>query len=348
MSRPDFARAARWTALVLGIASLWAAAPGTAAAQEIQVSGASSGEMNVYIAEEGDTLYDIADRFFGDPDYWPTLWSFNPHITNPNWIFPGDQVFLVPPQPKPEQARDGYRVTESRYSAGPQVELALGRRVGFLSEEDFKGSGVLSNSREEKRLLSETDEAYIRFETQRRVKAGDLFLAYRVEGKVKHPVTKKKLGYVVRYLGISKVTSTDSKLNKGVVLMSFEEIERGDRVAPFAPLQRLVPPIKNASAVAGYVVYTYDGVTKLGEYHYVVVDRGTKDGVQAGNRFVVREKGDGVDEFNPKPKKRGDFPDEIYGEILVIEAGEESSLGIVTYANREFAVGAPVDMLAGY
>lgn len=344
MSRPDFART--WAAMALAATCLAVAAP--AAGQEIQVSGASSGEMNVYIAEEGDTLYDIADRFFGEPEYWPTLWSFNPHITNPNWIFPGDQVFLVPPQPKVEQAAGGYRVTESRYSAGPQVELALGRRVGFLSEDDFKGSGVLSNSREEKRLLSETDEAYIKFETQRRVKAGDLFLAYRVEGKVKHPVTKKKMGYIVRYLGISKVTSTDSKLNKAVLLMSFEEIERGDRVAPFAPLQRLVPPIKNASAVAGYIVHTYDGVTKLGEYHYVVIDRGSTDGVQAGNRFVVREKGDGLEEFNPKPKKRKDFPEEIYGEILVIEANEATSLGIVTYANREFAVGAPVDMLAGY
>ncbi len=333
--------------LLLAVAAV--ALPAPASAQgAIQVSGGSTGEMNVYIAEEGDTLWDIADRFFSEPDYWPTLWSFNPQITNPNWIFPGDQVFLVPPQPKGPEQQQGFQVTESRYSAAPRVELALGRRVGFVTEDEFKGSGVMQNSREEKVMLSETDEAYIRFETQRRIKPGDLFLIYRTIGKAKHPVTGKKMGYQVRYLGVAKVTSTDSKLNKSVLLTTFEEIERGDRVAPFAPLQRQVPPVKNASAVAGNVVLTFDDVPYLGEFHYVVVDRGTSDGVQAGNRFVVREKGDGVPRFNPSEKKRKDFPEEIYGEILVIEAGEKTSLGIVSYTNREFEVGAPVDMLAGY
>jgi len=336
--------AVRW-AVVL-IAAVWVVG-GTARAQQVQVSGASSGEVNVYIAEQGDTLWDIADRFFNDPDYWPTLWSFNPHITNPNWIFPGDQVFLVPPQPQ-VQAPQGYRVTESRYSGGPQVEMVLGRRVGFLSEDQFKGSGVLSNSREERVYLGETDEAYIRFETQRRVKPGDLFLVFRVEKRVKHPKSGKKIGYIVRYLGVSKVTSTETPLNKAVVLMAFQEIERGDRVVPFAPMQRVVPAVRNAAELSGYIVYNFEGLEALGEYHYVVIDKGSRDGVQAGNRFVVHQKGDGVEAFNPKPKKRKDFPEELNGEILVIEAQEESCLGIVTYANREFEVGAQVDMIAGY
>lgn len=348
MSRATLSRTPLWALASLALALATAATSAASAQDKIQVSGGSSGEMNVYIAEEGDTLWDIADRFFSDPDYWPTLWSFNPQITNPNWIFPGDQVFLVPPQPKAQDQQEALQVTESRYSARPRVELALGRRVGFVTEDEFKGSGVLKNSREEKVLLSETDEAYIRFETQRRIKVGDLFLIYRTVGKVKHPVTKKKMGFQVRYLGVAKVTSTDSKLHKSVLLTTFEEIERGDRVAPFAPLQRMVPPVKNTRAVAGNVVLTFDDVPYLGEFHYVVVDRGTADGVQAGNRFLVREKGDGVPKFNPKASKRADFPEETYGEILVIEAGEKTSLGIVSYTNREFGVGAPVDMLAGY
>jgi len=86
----------------------------------------------------------------------------------------------------------------------------------------------------------------------------------------------------------------------------------------------------------------------LWEHHYVVVDRGTKDGVNPGNRFLVRERGDGVEKFNPKQKKRGDFPFETLGEVLVIDAGETTSLCVVTYANREIRVGAACDMLAGY
>lgn len=317
----------------------------TAEEAEITVTGSSVGEVDVYVAEEGDTLWDVADRFFEDPWYWPTLWSFNPHITNPNWIFPGDLVFLVPPKPKPPE-KDGYEVTEARYSIGPQWEQVLGRRVGFLSEKEYDGSGIIDHSREEKVMLSETDEMYIRFETARRIKAGDLFLVYRTEKEIDHPVTDDFLGYQVRYLGIAKATSTEKTQNKAVLLDTFEEVERGDRVAPFAPIERTVPPVRNAAAVAGTIVLTFDNVEMLGEYHYVIIDRGTKDGVAAGNRFLVRERGDG--RYDVDDDDLEDFPYENYGEILIIETREGTSLGIVTYAIREFAVGAPVDMMPGY
>lgn len=38
----------------------------------------------IYIVEEGDTLWDICNQFFDDPHFWPTLWAFNPQITNPH------------------------------------------------------------------------------------------------------------------------------------------------------------------------------------------------------------------------------------------------------------------------
>jgi hypothetical protein len=315
-------------------------------AQEIQVSGGLD-DVNVYVAEGGDSLWDIADRFFSDPWYWPTLWSFNPHITNPNWIFPGDKVYLVPPKPVKEQ-KGGYSLSESRFAPGVRDELALGRRVGFLTEDQYKGSGVVANSREDKLMLGERDDVYVKFDTARRINKGDLVLIYRQGKKMKHPVTKKKIGYEVKYLGMAKITDTDNDLNKGVIMKAFEEIYRGDKVAPFAPIQRMVPPVPNSKDLEGFIVSSLDGVHFLGEYHYVLVDKGSKDGVMAGNRFMVVTKGDGVEKFNPKKKKLAKFPEEDYGELLVIEARDSTSLCIVTYANREFEVGSKIKMPAGY
>lgn len=313
--------------------------------QEITVSGATTGEVDVYVAEEGDTLWDICDRFFDDPWYWPILWSFNPHITNPNWIFPGDIVYLVPPKPRPVKP-EGYKVTESRYAVGPQREQVFGRRVGFVSKEAFEGSGVINYSREEKRLLSQTDEIYIEFHTAKRMRAGDLVLLYRVEEEVRHPITSDALGYKVRYLGIARVTSSETEEHKGVILRSFEEVERGDRVAQYAPVARTVPPVKNASAVAGNIVATFSEMGMIGEYHYVVIDRGSEHHVQAGNRFLVRVRGDGLKKVDESDLER--FPWEVVGEILVLETQPNTSLGIVTYSVRELAVGDPCDMLPGY
>jgi hypothetical protein len=41
-----------------------------------------------YTIEEGDTLIDICDQLLDEPGYWPKLWSLNPEIKNPHFIFP--------------------------------------------------------------------------------------------------------------------------------------------------------------------------------------------------------------------------------------------------------------------
>src|SRR5262245_12653178 len=46
--------------------------------------------------KKGDTLWDICKNVLGSPWEWPKVWSYNPNITNPHWIFPGDTIRLVP------------------------------------------------------------------------------------------------------------------------------------------------------------------------------------------------------------------------------------------------------------
>jgi len=42
-----------------------------------------------YAVHEGDNLFDICDQLIDEPTYWPKLWSFNPGIANPHFIYPG-------------------------------------------------------------------------------------------------------------------------------------------------------------------------------------------------------------------------------------------------------------------
>lgn len=52
-----------------------------------------------YIVQKGDNLFEISETLFGDPSYWPKVWSlnsdqvYNPHIIRPNLnikFYPGD------------------------------------------------------------------------------------------------------------------------------------------------------------------------------------------------------------------------------------------------------------------
>jgi hypothetical protein len=48
----------------------------------------------VHTIERGDTLWDLAARFYGDPYLWPQLWEQNRYILDAHWIYPGDPLLL--------------------------------------------------------------------------------------------------------------------------------------------------------------------------------------------------------------------------------------------------------------
>jgi hypothetical protein len=51
---------------------------------------------DTYTIRPGDTLWDLSGRFLNNPWYWPKVWSFNPEITNPHWIEPGNVLKFYP------------------------------------------------------------------------------------------------------------------------------------------------------------------------------------------------------------------------------------------------------------
>ena len=63
----------------------------------ITPSSEEEAAADLYSVVPGDTLWHICERFFGDPEYWPTLWSINnEEITNPHYIYPGQYLQFQP------------------------------------------------------------------------------------------------------------------------------------------------------------------------------------------------------------------------------------------------------------
>jgi hypothetical protein len=55
---------------------------------------------DTYTVQRGDTLYDICDQLLGEASYWPKLWSLNPEIKNPHFVFPGMKIRFYPGDPE--------------------------------------------------------------------------------------------------------------------------------------------------------------------------------------------------------------------------------------------------------
>ena len=55
-----------------------------------------AGAPDEYTIQKGDTLWDLSQKFLNNPWYWPKIWSLNPGIENPHWIYPGNKLRIVP------------------------------------------------------------------------------------------------------------------------------------------------------------------------------------------------------------------------------------------------------------
>src|SRR6187551_53751 len=50
---------------------------------------------DIHLVRRGDTLWDLCNRYYQNPWAWPKVWSYNPQVANPHWIYPGDQLRLT-------------------------------------------------------------------------------------------------------------------------------------------------------------------------------------------------------------------------------------------------------------
>ncbi len=358
--------------------------PDRAAPTIAMQQSAATGERT-YVVEPGDTLWSIAEGLYDEPWYWPSLWSYNPQITNPHLIYPGDLIYLSRKSAQ-TQAERTISFATSRYEPKPKSGIELVRRVGYISSRDYRESGVLEASREERNMLGQLDEGYVRFNTRRCaeddkakaerdafrasedgeakhdekkaedeedealvgpcVRDGDRYTLYRVESEIVHPVTGKRVGYKINFLGDAKVLSTVRPLVSVLITRSHSEISRGDLLTNvFEPLQ-LVTPTPNKVQVAGVILDFHHETTAAGAFSYVYIDKGADDGVEKGNRFEIVWRGDGLARGNVSNLK--DYPDEQIGIALVVEAYDRHSLALLTSTVRELERGMPAVMAKGF
>jgi hypothetical protein len=304
----------------------------------------------------GDTLWDICFFYFNDPWQWPKIWSYNPQITNPHWIYPGDLVRLLPrgmfvqaPARAPAEPDSAAPAAPPDALPAPQRRLEVGiKQTAFIEKSDLDASITITGAVDEKVLLGAGDQVYLSYPASKPPRVGERYSIYVPNNVVKSGGSE--VGAYVRVLGSLQVQSVkQDKQARGVILDANQEIERGAKVGPLVKTFRTVPPVAPRVDAQGTVVamLTYDQLVGQGEV--VFVDLGRRSGVEVGNRMFVVRRGDAL----PRPMNRQagqddrQFPARALGEIVIVDVGDRISVGLVTLAVQEMNIGDLVMMQVG-
>jgi hypothetical protein len=340
-----------------GTAAGGAAAPGTESAPdaEPQVS-------ETHVVENGDTLWDLCTKYLNSPWYWPKIWSYNPQITNPHWIFPGNELRFYPsdeslptavevsrdlnaPEGSDDLAIPGALDIEDLVKAVAPLTATkipgnsyMSHRRAFVSAIEQSMAGQITNATAGSQLLSDYNRVYVRLKTA--AKKGQNFAIYRSTKEIMHPFTGVSFGFAVEILGSVTIVDTSPQVATGIIDRAFREIERGDFVGPWPETAgQRVAPRANEYDLKGYIMeVSGGGETELGEHHLVYIDKGRADGVKLGNTFNAFTRGDQY------TRELSGLPNEEVGQLMVIDVQEKSSTAMVVRSVIELSAGQKIEM----
>ncbi|MCF6281848.1 MAG: LysM peptidoglycan-binding domain-containing protein [Candidatus Polarisedimenticolaceae bacterium] len=304
-----------------------------------------------YTVVRGDTLWDISARFLRDPWHWPDVWQANSQIENPHLIYPGDVIAL--------SFIDGAPVLRVERAASRDLKLSPKVRSELLDQAiptipidaiaqfltrpyvldkgelddapyvvHFLGDHIIGGAGHQIYVRAITEPQSWKYEV---VRPGKPYI---------DPITDEILGYEALFVGNADLQRTGDPAK---LLLTKTEMETviGDRLMPIItdePLTNFQPKAPE-TLIEGQIISVLNGVSQIGQYHTVVLNRGSHDGLAPGHVLRILQGGEEIrDIVNYRRSERIKLPLEEAGILMVYRTFERVSFGLVMYATDSLHV----------
>ncbi len=307
----------------------------------------AEGSPDAYTVQDGDTLWDIAATFLRDPWFWPEVWYVNPQIENPHLIFPGDTLALV---------YIGGRQRITTTMRGATYRLSPSARVTPLSEAvtsipyeqiaAFLSKGLVIEKGQAERLpyivgtrgdhmiASAGNEIYVRGVAP--AHPGTRYSIVHVGDRLVDPDDNKVIGYQGIYVGEGTLARGGDPATVALTDTTREALN-GDRLINetvdialnFFPKAPDIP-------VDGRIISVVDGVSMIGQFQVVVMNRGARNGLAPGDILTVFQSGEVVKDRVEGGRVK--LPDEDAGTVMVFKVYDRIGYGLVMEATMPIHV----------
>ena len=323
------------------------------------------GHPDSYRVVTGDTLWGIASMFLVEPWLWPEIWHVNPDIENPHLIYPGDEIILkyVGKDPqlsvrrgpgrgyklKPsERVRygDRYEKLEPRVRIVPLTEAipaipldaiaSLMSKGRIVEETTLENAPRILSGRSDRLIFGSGDQFYARGTWKEDTLVYGIF---RPGNVYTDPTTQEILGFEAVEVGSAKVIDRDTDVTRFTITSVREDVRIGDRLMPTEerPVESTFYPTSPSMQIQGIILNVLGGVTQVGRYDVVVINRGINSGLDVGNVLAIAQKGGHImDRFD---RRTIELPTERSGILMVFRLFEKIAYGLVLQATEPLRVG---------
>ena len=323
------------------------------AAETPMASGQQGGPVlaanapKTYTVKKGDTLWDISSTFLRDAWLWPEIWQVNPQIENPHLIYPGDTLTLAygaDGTPELHLERGAASKLSPRVRSEPlegaitaipyDIVAAFMSKPSVLERGQVRNSPYVVSSREQHLAAAAGQTVYARGKLDG--DAGSRFNVIHVGPPLVDPEDNKLVGYEGIYTGAARMVEQGDPSTL-LLTESARETLDGDLVLPGsfdAPLDFV--PHAPASKTEGEIISIVNGLSMVGKYQVVVINRGSSHGLEPGHVLAIYQAGPQVKD----PKSRGvsmsgglgrkvQLPDYRVGTFMVFKTFDRISYGLV-------------------
>ncbi len=235
----------------------------------------------------------------------------------------------------------------------------------IVDEAAFLGAPRIVAAQEGRVLLSRGDRAYARGQfgngTSGKVLSdarGEPFeyRVFRNATPLRDPTTRAILGYEAQFVGkaelvrgeaIQQIATRDGTLTTEVVpatidiVVAKEEMRVGDRLVAEPPrTSQSYAPHAPVTPISGQIVSVYgSAVTYASENQVVVVNRGTKDGLENGHVMAILKDGEVLQDKTDSSRQRIKLPNERNGLLMVFRTFDNLSYALVLQITDGVKVG---------
>ena len=322
-----------------------------ALAEEVELK---EGHLEHYTVINGDTLWSIADKFLAKPWQCPDIWQENPQIQDPHWIYPGDELVLHAAGGRPfirvesRAAQPSYsleRPDEVKLSPTIRVEpltqaiptIPLNAIQPFLMQTRVVDAGVMETApyviefADEHIAGGAGDRLYVRGLPDSQLTG---YTVFRGGAPYKDAETGEILGYEALYVAdVSFQLAGDP--STFLITKSNRDVRIGDNILPVASeqVQMSYRPHPPSFPVQGHIIAVVDGVSQIGQYNVVTIDRGKADGLETGHVLEIRRSGK-ERVYRGGVEENFTVPSEKEGYLMIFRAYDRVSYGLVMNAIR--------------